>query len=102
MKDLLTTFLIIVFLFGCSAQRVTQTNFSKVKSGMTEEEVIAILGEPDKSSGVDFDPGFGEFFGMGSLSGTHMLWRAGQNAIAIEFMNGKVRLKTFTNQFPGL
>lgn len=87
-----------LFLINCSAQQVTQTNYSKIKTGMTEEEVINILGEPEQSSGADFDPSFGAL-PIGALSGTHMLWRDGKNTVMIEFVNGKVRFKSFTNQF---
>ena len=87
-----------LFLVNCSAQQVTQTNYSKIKTGMTEEEVINILGEPEQSSGADFDPSFGAL-PIGGLSGTHMLWRDGKNTVMIEFVNGKVRFKSFTNQF---
>lgn len=93
-----TPIILFIFLVNCSAQQVTQTNYSKIKTGMTEEEVINILGEPEQSSGADFDPSFGAL-PIGGLSGTHMLWRDGKNTVMIEFVNGKVRFKSFTNQF---
>jgi len=94
-----TSILLLIFLISCSAQRVTQTNYSKIRTGMTETEVINILGEPEQSSGADLDPSFGVLPAIGALSGTHMLWRDGKNTVIIEFVNGKVRFKSFTNQF---
>lgn len=100
-SQLIPIILFCILLTNCSVQRVTQTNYSKIKTGMTEAEVIRILGEPDKSSGADLDPGLGlgEILGIEAISGTHMYWRSGENIIIIEFLNGKVRFKSFTNQF---
>jgi hypothetical protein len=94
-----TSIICLILLINCSAQQITQTNYSKIKTGMSAEEVIRILGEPDKSSGADFDPSFGVLPTMGTFSGTHMFWREGDNTVIIEFLNDKVRLKSFTNQF---
>ena len=42
-----------LLITGCS--RVNQENFLKIEEGMTEEEVIALLGRPTESSSVSFD-----------------------------------------------
>ncbi len=39
-------------LTGCS--KLTQTNYEKLKAGMGYDEVVKILGKPDKCSGALF------------------------------------------------
>ena len=73
-----------VLLFGCGS-KVSQENFDKIKTGMTLEEVRTILGEPAETSSV----------GLGPISGTSATWKNKNAKIAIQFVNGKVTLKTF-------
>jgi hypothetical protein len=72
-----------LLIAGCS--RVTQENFLKVRDGMTEEEVIALLGRPTESNSVN----------LLGVSGTSSRWVAGDAVIAIQFVNGKVAFKSF-------
>lgn len=90
----------VLSLFSCSMHQVTQTNFSKIQTGMSEQEVIAILGEPTKSTGMDVDLDIGSIINLGKLSGNSMFWQGNDGAvITVQFLNGKVRAKAFTNQF---
>ena len=73
----------LLLLAACS--KVTQENFAKVQDGMTEQEVTAILGSPTESSS-------GSILG---ISGTSSKWVAGDAAILIRFVNGKVALRSF-------
>ena len=73
----------LLLLAACS--KVTQENFAKVQDGMTEQEVTAILGSPTESSS-------GSILG---ISGTSSKWVGGEALITIQFVNGKVALRSF-------
>lgn len=73
----------LLLLAACS--KVTQENFAKVQDGMTEQEVTAILGSPTESSS-------GSILG---ISGTSSKWVGGDALITIQFVNGKVALRSF-------
>lgn len=73
----------LVLLAGCS--KVTQENFARIQDGMPEQEVLAILGRPGESSNIT----------VLGLSGTSSKWTAKDAEISIQFVNGKVRVKSF-------
>ena len=73
----------LLILAACS--KVTQENFSKVRDGMSVQEVAAILGSPTESSS-------GSILG---ISGTSSKWAGGDATITIHFVNGKVALRSF-------
>lgn len=73
----------LLLLAGCS--RVTETNFQKIQPGMSQAEVLALLGEADSSDSV----------ALGPISGARSVWRSDQASITITFLNGKVQLKHF-------
>lgn len=73
------------FLVGCYS-KITQENYDKIQTGMTLEEVKAVLGEPTESNTL----------GIGNLlSGTSAVWKNEETTITINFLNNKVQLKTF-------
>jgi hypothetical protein len=72
-----------VLLAACS--RVTQENFLKIQEGMSEQEVISMLGSPTESNSVNI---------LG-VSGTASRWVGSDAVIAVRFVNGKVATKTF-------
>jgi len=72
-----------VLLVSCS--KTTQENFAKVRDGMSEQEVVAILGSPAESSSTS----------VLGISGTSSKWAGGDAVITIRFVNGKVALKSF-------
>ena len=82
MKRLLPI-LALLALVACS--KVTQENFAKVEEGMTEAQVIALLGAPTESNSVT----------VLGISGTSSRWASGDAEITIRFVNGKVALKRF-------
>jgi hypothetical protein len=86
MKSVLFALVAAVLIAGCS--RVTQENFLKVQEGMSEEEVIAILGEPTESNSVN----------LLGVSGTSSRWLARGAVISVQFVNGKVALKSFESK----
>jgi hypothetical protein len=75
--------LALALLAACS--KVTQENFAKVQEGMSEQEVIALLGEPTESNSVN----------VLGISGTTSRWASGDAEIVIRFVNGQVALKRF-------
>lgn len=72
-------------LLLASCAKITQDNFSRIQEGMSEQEVIAILGEPTESNSVN----------VLGVSGTSARWVGGDAEITIRFVNGKVALKRF-------
>ena len=72
-----------LLLAACS--RITQENFSRIQSGMSEQEVISILGTPTESSSVD----------VLGISGTAARWAGNDAEITVRFVGGKVALKSF-------
>lgn len=80
---------LLVALAACGS-RVDQAAFAKIQTDMPEAEVIAILGEPTGTEG----------FSLGGLSATSATWEGPEGTIAIQFVNGKVLLKTFTSEPP--
>jgi hypothetical protein len=79
----LVAFAALLLLAACS--RVSQENFAKIQDGMSEQEVTAILGSPAESSS-------GSLLG---ISGTSSKWTGADAVITVQFVNGKVALKTF-------
>jgi hypothetical protein len=92
----------VVLAAGCGS-RVTQANYDKIKVGMTEKEVVAILGPGKEAHSSGFDlgkktvelPGGMKFDMSGlSFSGKIMKWEDDKRAIFVTFVNGEVKLKT--------
>jgi hypothetical protein len=83
MKSALIAFAAVLLFAACS--KITQENFSKVRDGMTEQEVGALLGPPTTSSSVQ----------IVGLSGTSSRWDGSDAVITVSFVNGKVALKSF-------
>ena len=83
MKTWLAAALAALILASCA--KITQDNFSRIQEGMSEQEVIAILGEPTESNSVN----------VLGVSGTASRWVGGDAEITIRFVNGKVALKRF-------
>jgi len=83
MKLRAVAFAAVLLLAACS--RVNQENFAKIRDGMSEQEVTAILGSPAESSSSSI---------LG-VSGTSSKWTGGDATITIRFVNGKVALRSF-------
>lgn len=79
---------LLALLVGCS--KVKQENFAKVQTGMTEQEVAAILGSPTESTSRD----------VLGVTGTTSRWVSGDAAITIRFVGGKVATKSFDKPGP--
>lgn len=83
-RNVAAALLAALALAACGS-RVSQENFDRIKAGMTKDEVVAILGKPDETSG----------FSLGSLSGESASWKGRDAAIDIQFANGKVMSKQY-------
>jgi hypothetical protein len=75
--------LVVVMLAGCA--RITQENFLRIQDGMSEQEVVSILGSPTESNSMNI---------LG-VSGTASRWVGKDAEIGVRFVNGKVALKSF-------
>ena len=75
----------VVSLAACSS-KVTAENYEKIGPGMSREEVHALLGKPDDSSGTDIG---------GVLSLDKETWKAGDKVLTVTYGNDKVALKSF-------
>ena len=83
MRNALIALLSVFVLAACS--KVNQENFLKVREGMSEEEVIALLGRPAESNSVN----------VLGISGTASRWVSGKAVITVRFVNGQVAFKSF-------
>ena len=82
LKSGLAATALALLVIGCS--KVSEENFARIEEGMSEREVIAILGAPHESNSVS----------LLGLSGTTSRWLGRNTVIAVHFVNGKVALKT--------
>ena len=73
----------VLLLAACS--KVTQENFARIQDGMSEQEVIAILGSPTESTSAS---------ALG-ISGTSSKWAGSDAVITVRFVNGKRALKSY-------
>src|SRR5438034_9336278 len=83
MKTRAAVVLVALLLLACS--KITQENFLKIQEGMSEQEVLSLLGPPTESQSVNI---------LG-VSGTASRWIGKDAVIAVRFVNGKVALKSF-------
>lgn len=77
--------LIITALLAACSSKISEANYNKIKTDMTEAEVQEILGPPTESANAD----------LGIVSGTSAKWVKDNLTISIQFFNGKVKIKNF-------
>jgi outer membrane protein assembly factor BamE (lipoprotein component of BamABCDE complex) len=68
---------------GAASAEQVKANFSKVKIGMGEAEVVKLLGPPTNSGGTAAG---------GEMSFVVKTWEVGDNTYTVTFMNGKVQM----------
>jgi hypothetical protein len=78
----------VLLLAGCS--KITKENYDQVATGMTQDQVIQILGSPDDKSEMEM-PGLG--LGKTETWGWHT--GSSERQILIQFQNGRVALKNW-------
>ena len=76
---------LLAALLVAACSSISQENFLKVQEGMSEEEVIALLGRPTESNSVN----------LLGVSGTASRWVGYDAVIAVRFVNGRVAFKSF-------
>lgn len=77
------TLALLLLIAACS--KISQENFSKIQDGMSEQEVVAVLGSPTESNSVN----------VLGVSGTASRWVGRDSVITVRFVNGQVALKTY-------
>ena len=82
---LLLAVALLLALAGCGTS-YDQETYEKIQVNMTLKEVIALLGEPTESKGIN----------LGGMSGTSATWKDDHGTISLQFINGKVKVKSFT------
>ena len=89
MRHSIAAVLAALLLAACGAN-VSAENFERIQNGMTQKEVVAILGEPTETSAIS----------IGGLSGGMATWRDGNAAISVQFVNDKVQAKQLSREAP--
>ncbi len=79
----LRALVLVLALAAAACSKITEENFAKVRVGMTEQEVSAILGPPSESDSI----------AVLGVSGTAWRWKSGDAAASVQFVNGKVASK---------
>jgi len=80
---------LLLALAGCGS-KVNEENFARIEDGMTEAQVIDLLGKPTETSSM----------GALGVSGSSAVWSDDGARISVQFVNGKVRLKQFDRVKP--
>jgi predicted Zn finger-like uncharacterized protein len=97
---------LIIWLASASlTNKVTEENYNKIKTGMSEAEVKAILGEPSQVEDLDkAASSLGINVRMPSSGLRVLVWRNGNNHITLTFRNDKVvtMMSQFTTKNGGL
>ena len=83
LRTLLAALMAALIVAACS--KVNQENFLKIQEGMSEQEVIKLLGRPTESNSVN----------VLGISGTASRWVAGDTVVTVRFVNGQVAFKSF-------
>lgn len=70
----------LAFLLTACSDPVSRENYARMEADMPEEQVMDILGEPDRSRSAT----------VGGVSGTQHSWEGDGFIISVQFLNGKV------------
>jgi len=83
--------LILVLALALGAcSKVSEENFAKIQVGMTEQEVVGILGSPTESDSIN----------VLGVSGTAWRWTSRNAVASVQFVNGKVASKIWGKPSP--
>lgn len=75
-------------LLSACGSKLSAENFERVKNGMSQKEVVAILGEPTEHSAIS----------IAGVSGGMATWRDGNTEISVQFVNDKVQAKQLSRE----
>jgi len=87
MRMSIAAFLAALLLAACGS-KISAENFERIQTGMTQKEVVAILGEPTETSAIS----------VAGLSGGMATWRDGNTEISVQFLNDKVQAKQLSRE----
>lgn len=73
---------------GCGGNPITRDNYSQIETGMTLDEVEAILGTGTEQASSDAS------FGGISIDMKNMVWQNEEKIISITFSHDKVKAKS--------
>lgn len=73
-----------LLLAACNT-KINKTNFDQIQTGMTLQDVVAILGDPSSSATLSF----------GQSSITSVRWENRNGSITVQFINGTVKIKQY-------
>lgn len=75
-------------LLAACGSKVSLENFERIQTGMTQKEVVAILGEPTETSAIS----------IAGVSGGMASWQDGATVISVQFVNDKVQAKQLSRE----
>ncbi|HXZ92419.1 MAG TPA: outer membrane protein assembly factor BamE [Burkholderiales bacterium] len=78
-------FALVLALLVAACSKVDPEHYARIHNGMTEQQVYDILGKPDETSS-------GGFLGVSTTSAK---WVSGNAEINVQFVDGKVVLRSF-------
>jgi predicted Zn finger-like uncharacterized protein len=87
--------IIVVFIVLSVTNPVTMANYQKLQVGMTEDEVIAIMGKPHGDTEKDLKA-MANIAGVdlkNALGVKQLVWKRGDDMIHVSLMGGKVMMK---------
>ncbi len=79
-----------MLLVGCGSSKVTKTNYEKVETGMTLEQVESVLGEGTETTSMGVQ--IGDTGGSAAI----YVWEEGDKKITVTFKDNKVVTKMQT------
>lgn len=83
-KKILPIVMLGAALLASACSKATAENYAKVQSGMTHDEVHAILGKPDETSGGS----------LGGLTLSTEKWKGSKETITLTFTGERLAVKS--------
>ena len=80
--------ILATLLLAACGSKISAENFERIQNGMTQKEVIAVLGEPTETSNVN----------IAGVSGGMATWKDGNTVISVQFLNGKVQARQLAKE----
>lgn len=75
-------------LIAACGSKISAENFERIQDGMSQKEVVAILGEPTETSAIN----------IAGVSGGMATWQEGNTVISVQFLNDKVKGKQLNRE----
>lgn len=78
---------VVLLVPACGNERVTKSNYDRIDTCMSYDDVVAILGPPDQAESEG-----SHFLGLGWTKATNA-WSSGSRTITLTFVEGRVVAK---------